>query len=198
MNSKPSSETATMNHRITLATAVTVLLLNAAHLKAEVAAEATATQAIELAGGKLAFDAPKEWQTVPPKSRILEKELHVLPAPGSEATYGRLTIMAAGGSVRANLDRWVGQFQTTDGEAKPEKMEVNGMPAHLLDVSGTYLESAGGPFGPKTPRPGYRMLGAIVETGDSGNYFFKLVGPNETLDPQADAFRAMVESLRTK
>lgn len=153
-------------------------------------------QTIEIAGGALAFDAPEAWRSVRPKSGILEKELSITPPDGVEAQPARLTLMAAGGGVQANLDRWVGQFQETEGEAATEKLTVDGMPATTIDVSGTYLESAGGPFGPKTPRPDYRMLGAIVETGGSGVYFFKLIGPAETVDPAADGFRAMIESLR--
>lgn len=162
---------------------------------------AAATQPIEIAGGALAFEAPIAWESVKPRSGILEKELSVTPPEGVEAKPARLTLMAAGGSVQANLARWVGQFQGTEGGAdrsgaKTAKLTVEGMPATIIDVSGTYLESAGGPFGPKTPRPGYRMLGAIVETGGSGNYFFKLVGPADTVDPAAEGFRTMIESLR--
>ncbi len=185
-----------MNHPTRLLPILTLALLGACVDRAVASENA---QTIDLAGGTLAADAPKAWTAVPPKSRILEKELAVTAPAGSEAAAARLTIMAAGGSVKANLDRWVGQFKETEGDgAKQEKLEAGGMPATLLDVSGTYLESSGGPFGPKTPRPGYRMLGAIVETGDSGNYFFKLVGPQETLEPQAKAFKKMVESVRKK
>lgn len=162
------------------------------------AAEQTADATVEIAGGALAFDAPEEWESVKPKSRILEKEFSV-PAPSdSEAEPARLTLMAAGGSVQANLARWVGQFQATERDPKTERLTVDGMPATVIDLSGTFLQSAGGPFGPKTPRPGYRMLGAIVETGAAGNYFFKLVGPAETVDPAAEGFRGMIESLRKK
>lgn len=163
------------------------------------AAKETPSQTIEIAGGVLAFDAPQAWESIRPKSGILEKELSV-PAPeGSEAKAARLTLMAAGGSVQANLSRWDGQFQgLAEGDTKTEKLTVDGMPATVRDLAGTFLESAGGPFGPKTPRPGYRMLGAIVETGSAGNYYFKLIGPAETVDPAAEGFRAMIESLRKK
>ena len=108
-------------------------------------------------------------------------------------------MMAAGGSVDANVARWIGQFQGTDGGAdrsgaEIEKADVAGMPTTMIDLSGVYLE--GRPFGPKTPRDGYRMLGAILETGGRNAYFFKLVGPAETVGPVADAFREAVESVR--
>lgn len=172
------------------------LLLAAASMAS---AKETPSQTIEIAGGKLAFDAPEAWENIPPKSGILEKELSVPSPEGSEAKPARLTLMAAGGSVQANLSRWNGQFQgLAEGDTKTEKLTVDGMPATVRSLAGTYLESAGGPFGPKTPRPGYRMIGAIVETGGAGNYYFKLIGPAETVDPAAEGFRAMIESVRNK
>lgn len=181
-----------------LALTLGLLLATASNAVAEEAAKESApTRAIEVAGGSLTFDAPESWELVTPKSRILEKELAITPPEGVEARPARLTMMAAGGSPQANLARWIGQFQGAGPEAAgTERVTVDSLPTTLLDISGTYLESAGGPFGPKTPRDDYRMLAAIVETGDSVSYFFKLIGPAATVDPAADAFRAMIDSLR--
>jgi hypothetical protein len=44
-------------------------------------------------------------------------------------------------------------------------------------------------------KPGYALLGAIVE-GPDANWFFKLTGPAATVDAQRQAFEAMVGSLR--
>lgn len=168
------------------------------------AAQDASSQTIELARGKLIAVAPAEWKVAPPQSRMLEKELSIAAPEGVEAKAGRLTVMAAGGSVSANVSRWIGQFKGTEGGAdrsgaKIEKSEVNGMKTTLVDLSGTYMEGMGGrPFGPKTPREGYRMLGAIVETGDVGNYFFKLIGPKGSVDPAAEGFKKMIASLEKK
>ena len=43
--------------------------------------------------------------------------------------------------------------------------------AHVVDVSGTFLDRPG-PFAPPVERPGHRMLAAIIETPDA-NYFIK-------------------------
>ncbi|TWT99942.1 hypothetical protein Pla108_08860 [Botrimarina colliarenosi] len=164
-------------------------------------ADEAATRAIEVAEGALVFDAPADWESVTPANRIIEHEIAV-PAPsGSDAGPARLTVMAAGGSVDANLARWVGQFQGTEGgadrqSAKVEKQQSGGMEITLIDVAGTYLESLRGPFGPKTPRPDYRLVGAIVETKGEGNYFFKLIGPAATVEPAVERFQAMVPTLR--
>ncbi len=70
------------------------------------------------------------------------------------------------------------------------------MPVTVVELGGTYMESMRGPFGPKTPRNEYRLVGAIIETGKVGNYFFKLIGPNEVVSPAADEFRSMIKSLK--
>lgn len=191
-----------MNALIASCLPVTFFFVTALMAGPSVAQEAS-TQTITIADGALEFDAPIAWPEVTPGSRILEKELAVQPPEGIETNPARLTLMPAGGSVQANLARWVGQFKGTEGgadrgSAKTEELKPDGMPTTVIDLSGTYMESARGPFGPKTPRPGYRMVAAIVETGGSGNYFFKLVGPEETVGPAADGFREMIASLRKK
>lgn len=156
--------------------------------------------AVALAGGQLTCQAPDDWREVAPRVNLIEKEFSIEAPEGSEAAAARLTIATAGGSVDANVARWIGQFRGNEGgadrsSANVTREEVDGMPTTLLDLSGTYLESSRGPFGPKTPRKDYRMVAAIVENTGTGTYFFKLVGPEATVAEAADAFRAMVRSL---
>lgn len=160
-----------------------------------------APREIALADGALTITSPAGWKSVEPANRIIEHELAV-PAPDGKADdAARLTVMAAGGSVEANVARWVGQFQGTEGgadraAAKTEKIEVNGMPTTIVDLAGTYVDSPQGPFGPKVERPEHRLVGAIVETKGEGVYFFKLIGPEKTVAAGAEKFREMVGTLR--
>ncbi len=152
--------------------------------------------------GKLALTAPASWTKKDPASRIVEAEFAVPPAKGDE-TPGRLTAMGAGGSVESNIDRWVGQFVGPGGAAaKPQrdKMSVGGADVEIVDLSGTYKDSPGGPFagGKTVMRDNYRMLGAIIQTKDRGNYFLKLYGPKATIDENANGFQEMVKSLKVK
>jgi len=76
---------------------------------------------------------------------------------------------------------------------------VAGKPVHFVDISGTFQDSMGrGPFagGKKVAREDYCMNAAIIETGDLGNYFFKFIGPKSVVEPNAEAFKKMVRSMK--
>jgi hypothetical protein len=101
-----------------------------------------------------------------------------------------------GGSVRENIDRWVGQFQTADGapmtDAEVDDRTVAGLPVHVVDVTGTFASSMG--MGAGEPQTDHRLIGAIVEAPD-GPVFFKLLGPKDTVATAEDAFGALLESI---
>jgi hypothetical protein len=152
-----------------------------------------------VAAGDLAMTAPGQWTKTKPRSSMLEAEFQI-PKVGEDESDGRLTIMGAGGSIDANIDRWIGQFTTDDGSplsgVEPTVFEIAGQKIHLIDLSGTFIDSMGAPGGPTTDRKNYRMLGAIIETEDLGNYFVKFYGPRKTIDANAAAFKQMLESLK--
>jgi hypothetical protein len=148
-------------------------------------------------GGEVEMTAPAGWVAKTPTVRIIEYEFAV-PAAKGDSADGRVTIMTAGGSVQANIDRWVGQFQPEGSKAevkpKTESKKVAGREVHLVDLAGTYKD-ARGPFAPAVERPDYRMLAAIVPVGES-NYFIKFYGPKATLAASEKDFRGMVEGLK--
>jgi hypothetical protein len=168
----------------------------------EQAVETSKEETVEvvLAEGRLDFQAPKSWEKKQPKFNIVEAEF----APKSSKENvdpARLTIMASGGSVEANLERWIGQFSQEDGtdteeHTKEEDKKINGMTVHIVDITGTYADSAGPFAGNAVQRKGYRMLGAIVETKVVGNYYFKMYGPKETIDEHEKRFKDMVETIK--
>jgi hypothetical protein len=153
-----------------------------------------------VADGNMTLRAPSTWKKIKPKINFIEAEFQI-PAVEGDENNGRLTVMGAGGSVQQNIDRWIGQFKQSDGtstksKTKSEKMEVNGMPVHMVDIRGNYMDGMGGPFGPKTERENYRMLGAIIETANDGRYFVKLYGPQKTIDKQAALFKKMIQGVK--
>jgi hypothetical protein len=156
---------------------------------------------IDLAGGKLILKAPATWVRKAPQTRIVEHEFSI-PAVDGDGADGRLTVMGAGGSVAANVDRWYAQFSQPDGgstrdRAKVKKFAAAGRDVHLVDLSGTFKDQRG-PMAPAVERPDYRMLAAIVETKDAGNYFIKFYGPKRTVGENEKAFVEMIEGLKQK
>ncbi len=164
-------------------------------------AEKVEPQIVKLAEGKLLLPVPGEWKVVKPRSRIVQHEFSVAAAEGDEMA-GRMTIMAAGGGVQANIDRWVGQFQTAEGKPlgddakKIEEKKIGDQKVHTVDLTGNYQDSMRGPFGPKVNRPNYRMLAAIVPLKEQGTWFIKFYGPQATVKAAEKDFRAMVEGIK--
>ncbi len=169
----------------------------------DTATEEQETTEVKLAGGSMIMQAPASWKVVEPKFSMIEAEFSIPKVEEDEAeSDGRLTIMAAGGSIDANIDRWMGQFSQPDGssssdEATVEETEIAGMTVHIVDVSGTFADRPR-PAAPPTLRDDYRMLAAIIETGGDGNYFIKFYGGKPTVDANMEMFHRFLLSLKTE
>lgn len=155
---------------------------------------------VPLKDGAVEFTAAKTWKRKKPRSKIIAHEFSITPARGDEKP-GRITVMAAMGSVDANIERWKKQFVPAEGKsiedvAKIAKTSTDGNEFHIVDIAGTYLDQPSGPFGPKVKQAGYRMLAAIVNVKDEGQFFLKFYGPKKTVDAEEKAFRSFVNSLK--
>jgi hypothetical protein len=183
---------------VALAAAILISVALAPRPAAAQAAPAAAG-VFTIADGAYSLEAPQGWKKVPPKSRIVEAEFQI---PGAgEADAGRMTVMGAGGSIEANVERWYGQFAQPDGSATKDhattkKLKIAGCDVTVVDVSGIYKDMPGGPFagGQTVQRPGYRMLAAIVQTA-GGNSFLKFYGPAATVATHSDGFMKMLEGM---
>ena len=174
-----------------LAISLTLCLLSCPDARAE-------DNVVSLGRGRVKLTAPEKWVVKTPKSRIVEREFA---APGGdESDPARVTMMGAGGSVDANIQRWEGQFASADGgavKAKTDVLKVAGCDVHVVDLRGVFLDRPGGPFagGKVVKRPEYRMLGAIIVTPKAGKYFVKMYGPAATIEANDKPFEAMLKSL---
>src|ERR1700682_5318072 len=123
-------------------------------------------------GAGLNWRPPKTW--VAQAQRPMRLATYVVAEGGECGVY--YFGPGQGGSVQANLDRWIGQFQQPEGKPKIQNKTVHGLKVTTVDVAGGYT-GMGGPNAPASgPKPGYRLLGAIVETSQ-GSIFFKFTGP---------------------
>ncbi|MEM6776562.1 MAG: hypothetical protein AAF670_02830 [Planctomycetota bacterium] len=139
---------------------------------------------------------PAAFKEAPKQNRMIAHEFAA--SDGDDAT-ARVTMMAAGGGVKANLDRWKGQFS---GDAKEigevENFDVAGFEVHLIEVSGNYAETmGGGPFsgGKKVMRENYGMMGAIIVDPRGPSYFVKMIGPSSVIEANESEFKTMIKSL---
>src|SRR6202521_1000523 len=105
--------------------------------------------------------------------------------------------LGQGGSIEANIDRWEGQFKTTGGKpapAKVTKITIHGLPVTTIDVSGEYSGMAGPAATSPVRVPGYRLLGAIVES-PGGNVFIKFTGSAKTMAANQPKFQKLLDSF---
>jgi hypothetical protein len=129
-----------------------------------------------------------------------------LPRESGDSEDGELTVfyfgMGQGGSTEANISRWIGQVSQPDGsssrdKAKISQSKVSGFPMTEVDVSGTLKASTMPGVRQRPARPGYRLLGAVLES-PQGPWFFKLVGPQKTISRWDDSFRQFISSARIR
>lgn len=168
------------------------------------AAAPAAAQPVAMAGKAtfdgLSFTVPSRWTEQTPSSRMRLAQYGIPSGEGQDD--GECAVFhfpGTGGTVRANLDRWYGQFQQPDGGntadlAKVEKFEAGGFLVTQVDVSGTYTGSMGPMDGGGEPMPDYRMLAGVVET-PQGPWFLKCTGPEEVMEPAVGEVRALLETV---
>lgn len=151
----------------------------------------------------LTFTPPKNWADLGASG--MRQASYYLPAVEGETDSATVTVFyfgqGGGGTIDANIDRWIGQMATAENDnpaarASRDTIQVDGMPVHLVSTSGSYSGSMGGAMGGGSMlKENYEMVGAVVE-GPEGNLFFKLTGPQKTATEMRGGFMAMVQSVK--
>jgi hypothetical protein len=156
------------------------------------------------AQGALLFTAPKDW-TVKPASTSMRVAEYVLPRVAGDAEDGELVVYffgGTGGSVDANIERWLGQMQQPDGKASRDvaaraSRVVNGLNVTTLDLGGTYVAEVRPGSSERHNKPGFWMRAAVVTT-PRGPHFIKAVGPAKTMAKWKDSLDAFIGSMRAE
>jgi hypothetical protein len=176
--------------RLAQATRLPILLLV---IVAAAAATAAPPPAKGRAGG-VTWQVPSRWSEQPP--RQMRVATYTVPAAaGSEA--GECAVFyfgpGQGGGIEANVERWSRQFEGAP-PAERTTRRVSGLEVTEVSLAGVYLAPGGPSMQSQGKKPGYRLLGAIVEAPE-GNVFFKLTGPEATMKTGAADLRALLASL---
>ena len=148
----------------------------------------------------IAFTPPTHWRDLE-ASGMRQAQFRLPPVQG-ESEEAEVNVFyfgpQSGGGVQANLERWIGQMELPEG-ADPgtaitrSTFTADGMNGHLVSLDGTYMKSARPMGGEKTPHPGYRLVGVVLE-GPQGSLFFKLTGPEKTARAMESDLMKMVQA----
>jgi hypothetical protein len=157
------------------------------------------------ASGELRFKAPEGWVKEQPSSAMRVAQ-YKLPKAESDSEDAALVVYffgaTQGGTIQANIDRWISQIQQPDGssskdKAKTETTTINGLKVTTVDVGGTYTAKMAPGSGTMHNDANYRLRAAVIETA-KGNYFLKLVGPAKTVARWDQSVTDFVKSFEFK
>lgn len=143
------------------------------------------------------FEAPSAWEKIKPSSSMRKAQFAVTRDGISDK--GEIVFYYFGpggaGGTNANVQRWYRQFKESENQlgATSEKTKVDGAVVTFVKATGTFL--SGSPLGPKTAKPGYSLLGAIVES-PKGHIFIKFTGPRDLVKDAEKEFKGMVEKAK--
>lgn len=140
------------------------------------------------------FKRPASWEWVEVQSQMRKAQLKVTAKDAKEP--GEVVFFFFGpqsGGTKANVDRWLGQFEEGRDKinAKIEEKKIGKAVVTYVSAEGTY--KSGVPGTPPTPKPGFALLGAIVE-GQDGSIFIRFTGPTALAKGARGDFEQMVES----
>lgn len=152
--------------------------------------------------GKLSFRVPTDWIQQTPASSMRKAQFEI-PVRGDNNEAASVVVYYfgpnQGGSVENNPKRWEQQFAAPEGTslADVKKVEQNrpaGLTVTILELAGTYVA----PLSPRNPnvrhtKPDFRLFAAVVETVD-GPFFFKIIGPAQTMDQQRGQYMQLINS----
>jgi hypothetical protein len=145
--------------------------------------------------GETSFTRPAKWEWVPVTSQMRKAQLKVSDENGK--TNAEVVFFQFGpgpmGGVKANVDRWLGQFVEPRDKTNTKTAEVTVGKTKVTYVSAEGTYKNGMPGGALTPMPDYALAGAIIEASD-GNIFVKMTGPKALVRASARDFKTMVES----
>jgi|SRR5450759_3312420 hypothetical protein len=164
----------------------------------------TATLGTLQPAGGLALTPPAAWQTRPAAStmRVAEFVVPKAPGDGEDAEVIVYFFGGSGGTVDANIDRWIGQLHQPDGAASADKARrdtqtINGLKVTTVDVAGTYIAEVRPGATERHNKPGFRLRAAVVET-PRGPYYIKMTGPAKTVAAADADFKKLLASLRVE
>ena len=146
--------------------------------------------------GKLSWTVPATWIEEQPANSMRFAQYRVPGAAGDGECVVFYFGPGQGGDPISNANRWAGQFSQPDGRPTAEVMQIveletTRVAVHLIEITGTY----DGGMSSIEELPAAMLLGGIAQ-GSDAPWFFKFIGPEETVRAERAAFIAMMESAK--
>ncbi len=160
-------------------------------------ADAASTESGDQAAGdpasKLKFDRPEGWRD----GRMSSMRLAAF-SVGPEDATAEVTVISAGGNLRNNVARWMGQIRKSavpdeDVDAAfedAEKLEISGRSAQRFVLLPPNDESDANSSDDATA-----IDGTVVPLSDDFAMFIKMTGPVETIQQQSEQMKSFLEAL---
>jgi hypothetical protein len=140
---------------------------------------------------------PPKWERLEGGSAMRKATYKIKAVPG-DAEDAEAAVYyfgpSNGGSTEANIQRWTSQFpDVPPAEVKRVERKTNGMKQTIIEIQGTY-DGSSMTIREVGKKPNFRMIAAVVETS-GGSYFFKLTGPQRTVESARSAYLALLDSV---
>jgi hypothetical protein len=152
--------------------------------------------------GGVQFVIPDSWQARPPSTSDRAGQW-TLPPPEDQGDDG-VEIVAiffgpgVGGNAKDNIDAWAGTIASSDGSNAPSAPQKRTIAGHAVTEAlfvGTYAQASSRPGLPPTAKPGYALLGAVVEN-PGGNIYWRVTGPASQVLALAPVLDRVIGSLK--
>mgnify|MGYP006286616703 CR=1 FL=1 len=146
--------------------------------------------------GPLLFERPESWKWVKPEGSFRVAQLEKTGAGKSVIVMAFSRFPAgAGGSVQANVERWIGQFSQTSSAPEVQSLPGKICPVTRVKIRGTL--KGGTPGGPEMEIADALLLGAILEA-EGGMIVVKMAGPATPLTREEKTFDALLSAATEK
>jgi hypothetical protein len=138
---------------------------------------------------KPSWQVPSGWQEMPGGQFLVAKFL-IKGAGDAQAAVNVSMSAGDGGGLLANLNRWRGQLglapvADADISKQVQPLDVPGAKATLAEIAGT------------DPRTGQktRLVAAVIPQGQQ-TWFYKLMGNEQVVEQQKEAFTKFVQTVK--
>jgi len=147
---------------------------------------------------EITIQAPAEWAEKPPRPMLYK--VWTTPAAEGDAAGGEVTLsfLGAGVPLELNVQRWCGQFGLDElgckGAARQAPLQGSAMPGTVVELAGTFNGGSMGGQG-DGPKAGQKLV--VVElVGAEKRWYFKLIGPEKTVDKWKPALQALAAAAK--